>query len=176
MRVRTLRAVLDGFPPKLVETFLGLQKFVWHTWHICMCARRCTLCTPMCAFALFGRIHSKIGGNISLQMLHAFCVCTLHNARACTACMCTIALYWTDSLQNLVEHSTGHRELHGLLLVLRVHLRAHTMHVREPHAWARLHIIGRICSKIGGNIPLHGLRARLRVHAFAHVRTVSLQT
>jgi hypothetical protein len=79
------------------------------------CARYAHASTYMCVCVhshIFGCIRSKFGGDIPLHGLHDFytCVCTLyaHYAR-------TISSFLDGFFSNLVEHSTGYRDMHGLL-------------------------------------------------------------
>jgi hypothetical protein len=96
----------------------------------------CTLCaTHMVRSHIFGRIRSKIGEIIPLHVLHDIyvrtCVCTLcaHYARACTARMCALTHFRTDSLQTwcnilrVTESCIGY-------LILRARLRVHAMRMR----------------------------------------------
>jgi hypothetical protein len=58
----------------------------------------------------------------------------------------------THPLETVCEYSTGHRDMHGLLILLPPCLRTRAMRVCAVHVCARSHIIGRIHSKIVGYI------------------------
>jgi hypothetical protein len=85
--------VLDGFSPKLMETCLGSQKLALHAWFsrarfrvhtTCMRMHACTHIHAGMHSHIFGRINSKIGGNIPLYHgLHNFYM------RACMYTLCT---------------------------------------------------------------------------------------
>jgi hypothetical protein len=96
---------IDGDIPWVTKTCMPYLIFT----NAGACARYACVCTHMRACVRshnFGGIRSTFCENITLHVLHAFyvhtCVCTLcpHYARACTARMCALTHYWTDSLQN----------------------------------------------------------------------------
>jgi hypothetical protein len=113
---------------------------------------------------IFGGIRSNICENITMHVLHVFyvrtCVCTLctHYARTCTARMCALTHYWTDSLQNWWRHTLGHRNVHLCCMCALACARS-ARGCTHMRAFVRSHIFGRISSNIGENIPLRGLYA-----------------
>jgi hypothetical protein len=96
-------------------------------------------------------------------MGYLLCTCAMRVCAICACVHCTHARVCTllNTLSpTLVETfiASQTREQHNLLL--RARLRLHAMRVgTRTCTYVRSHILGRICSNIGENIPLRGLHA-----------------
>jgi hypothetical protein len=112
MRVHAMRVDARTFAHVCVRTFLEVFAHKFVKTSLCVCYMLFT-CAPACA----------------------------QYARACTARMCALTHYWTDSLQNWWRHTWGHRNVHGIIdFYVRACVCTHI------HACVRSHIFGRIRS------------------------------
>jgi hypothetical protein len=101
VRAHTL---LDGFSPKLMETFLGSQKLARHTW--CLRARL--------------RVYTmRVGARTFLNVLAPQLMKTSLSVGYMLFLRAPLHVYTHTFLDgfspNFMQHSTGHRKLHGLL-------------------------------------------------------------